>query len=273
LALRVAARRGRRGQASPLTVVILMAVTIAIGLAMFAFFTNVANQARMQQGATAAAFSVANSLQATIVLKESDESAAPAVYCYTLSISNMGGSDVRFGLTVLPAYRMGQNFYFDPLISIIPIHSATLPGNEDAGLNVRLFYLADIDGDGLVNLVGNAGVDLGEALPSCRETYVNTVYWGNAVDPTLYVDYANLKLVEGFSLSDMLENSGFAYYPKAPLWIETLPPGESVTLRIVIATYDFNNPTAIIPLTVANAVITAQVDQYHYIAVLLPLTD
>ena len=267
------AYRGRRGQASPITVVILMAITIAIGLALFAFFTGVATQARQQQGVVAAAYTVASSVNATLVYKESDESQAPYVYCFTLNLANAGGSDIRFGLTVLPAYRVGQNFYFDQLISIIPIHSATLPGNEDAGLNVRLFYLIDLDGDGLVNLVGNGGVDLGENLPSCRDIYSNINYWANAVRPTIYVDYSNLKLVEGFSLADLLENSGYSYYPKAPLWIETLAPGESITVEIVVATYDFNNPTAEIPLTVANAAITAQVDTDHYIAVMVPLTD
>lgn len=262
----------RRGQASPLTIAILMAVTIAIGLAMFVFFTNVASQAQMQQGVTAAAQTVASNIQTILVLKESDEGSAPAVYCFTLNVSNLGGADLRFGLTVLPAYRVGQNFYFDPLISIIPIHSATLPGNEDAGLNVRLFYLVDLDGDGLVNIIGNGGVDLGESIPSCRDMYENAFYWDNAVRPTLYVDYANLRLVEGFSLAELLENSGYNYYPAAPLWIESLPPGDSITLKIIVATYDFNNPTAIIPLTVANAAITAQVDQYHYIAVMVPLS-
>ena len=263
----------RRGQASPITIVILMAVTIAIGLAMFAFFNNVAAQTRLQQGVTATAYTVASSIQSSIVLKESDETDAPAVYCYTLNLANVGGSDVRFGLTVLPAYRVGQNFYFDQLISIIPIHSSTLPGNEAAGLNVRIFYLVDLDSDGLVNLVGNGGVDLGESMPSCRTMYSDTTYWNNAVNPTIYVEYTNLKLVEGFSLAEILDSSGFSYYPKAPLWIETLAPGESMTLKIVIATYDLNNPTAIIPLTVANAVITAQVNNDHYIAVMIPLSE
>jgi len=264
-------KNGRGGQATPISVVILMAATIVIGLAMFAFFTGIARETSLQQGITNVVHSASVGVNPTIVLRESDESQAPAVYCITVSLTNISGSQLRLGVTLLPFVKLGGNLYPDDLVSIYPVHSDTDPANPQAGLNLRLFYLEDIDGDGLVNLVGNAGLDLGEAVPSCRTIYNESSYWNSYVEPTIYAAWSDVRLPEGFSLEDILRGSGLQYFPRVPLWIDTLEPGESKTIKLVVATYDFDNPTAIIPLDTAALTITVQVDRYQYIALMVPV--
>ncbi len=264
----------RRGQASPITIVILMAVTIAIGLALFAFFNSIASEARLQQSITATVFSVAKSINATLVLKESDESTAPAVYCYTINITNLAGGQLRFGITLLPVYRLGQSIYFDDAISIVPIHSSTPPGGEDRGLNVRLFYLADSDRDGLVNLVGAGGLSLGESLPSCRTIYSDVNYWDNAVPPTVYADYSDIIVMpDNVEMRVLLDGSGYSYYPKAPIWVVSVGPGEALTIKFVVAMNDPANPTIPIPLDAASLLVTVEIGGKHYVALMLPLAE
>ena len=265
----------RRGQATPVTVAILVGITIILGLGVYAFFQGHAATLLQRLAVENVLLDYARGLNASIVGVESDTSTAPSVYCFTVSISNKSPSPITFYLTVLPVTLTTTAAFTDELASIYPYPSSTDPQAPDSYLNLRLYLLKDLDGDGLVDLVGSGGASgalasLTELMPSCREVY-STSLWDSYIRPSTNTGISNIMLFEGFTVEDLYRGFGVAYYPEAPLWLYTLQPGDNITLYIVLALEDPNDPSRQLKLTHGSLLLLAQVGGDYYVAESLDL--
>ena len=217
----------------------------------------------------------ARGLDAVIVGVESDASTAPSVYCFTVSISNRSPSPIAVYITVLPITLTLSTAFTDELASIYPYPASTDPQALDSYLNLRLYLLKDFDNDGLVDLVGSGGTpgtlaSLTELMPSCREVY-STSLWDSYIRPSANVNLSSIVLIEGFTVEDLYRGFGVAYYPQAPLWLQTLQPGDNMTLYIALALEDPNDTTRILKLTHGSLLLVAQVGGDYYVAESLDL--
>ena len=258
----------RKAQAAPITIVILVAVTILLGLGVFALFQGEASRLVERVSINQATVGVANSLRITIVGSESDNSTAPSIYCFTISIVNVSGGPLSVYVTALPLSELGASLVTDYLASVYPIKFNALSAEE--GLNLRLYLLEDMDGDGLVDLVGSDPTNpstliaLTSVLPDCRTIYSTASLWDSYVRPSTFASVDSIYISEGFSLEDLYRGFNVDYYPVIPLWRFQLQPGDSVTIHLVLALEDPLNPNNILELTSGSLTITVNIAGYYY---------
>ncbi|MCE4612026.1 MAG: hypothetical protein F7B17_08660 [Desulfurococcales archaeon] len=265
----------RRGQASPITVAILVGVTILLGLGVYAFFQGQAATLLQRLAVENVLLDYARGLDVMLVGVESDTSTAPSVYCFTVSISNKSASPLTIYLTVLPVTITATTAFTDDLASIYPYPASTDPLAPESFLNLRLYLLTDLDGDGLIDLVGSGGTagtltSLTELMPSCREVY-STSIWDSYIRPDANAGLSRIVLFEGFSVEDLYRGFGVSYYPEAPLWLYTLQPGDNMTFYIALALEDPNDPGSLLKLTNGSLLVIAQVGGDYYVAESLDL--
>jgi hypothetical protein len=268
-------RLAPRGQATPITVVILVAVTILLALGVFLLFQGEASQLTQRITLNTIILNTASSLRVTFASTQSDLSTAPSIYCFVVTFTNVGGGPMTYYVTVLPLNKIGTSYFTDNLSAVYPVKVGAVTLED--GLNLRPYILADIDGNGLVNLVGSDPnnpavlVSLTELMPPCRTIYSDSNLWNSYVRPSIVVPASRIMIVEGFSLKDLYDGLGAQYYPEIPLWRIELGPGESYTMLFVIALDDPNNPGAILELTSGHLVVAANVAGEYYFALTLGL--
>ncbi len=265
-----------RAQAAPITIVILVAVTILLGLGVFTLFQGEASRLLERLSINQVIVGAANSLRVAVVASESDTSTPPSLYCFTISINNVAGGPLTVYITALPLTTLGNSFITDYLASVYPIKYNAL--NVEDGLNVKLYFLEDLNGDGLIDFVGSDPLNpdttiiLSTELPDCRTIYNTQSIWDSYIRPSTYINIDSIYIIaEGFTVKDLYDGFQVNYYPLAPLWRLQLQPGESVTLHLVIALEDPNNPNNLLELTSGSLIITVNISKNYYVSLNIDL--
>ena len=231
-------RRGSRGQASPITVVILVGLVIAMALGLYALTQSSLARAQFERGVESVRFTVASNVD-VVVVSSSSETAPDGVrvYCYLVSLSSRATGPLTVYLTVLPGGARETSFSVGEDIDIIPLDY----GGPDyqARVNVLVFTVADVNGDSIAGIVDPAqGVEITTAIPPCA-TVRNDDNLRPAGAPAEMVTPDALELGEGLTLDSILRlhNIDPAQY-MVPLWKITLQPGGSTLLYIYVEAED-----------------------------------
>lgn len=230
----------RRGQANVITLMILISVTIALALMLYAYFSGAyARQSLVEQRVQLVATYSDNiwvNIETFSNATDSNVTGTSYVYCGVFTLSNRGGSTLRPTITILPGAPEADGlFHPSRAISRFPIDYSSLPLKR--GLLVWL--LKDQDTDGIVDML--AGQPDGpyrivlNRTASCLEIYSNSTLKlpQNSLYPTnIQAKDIILDPVSELDLLTLVKK----VYPAAnqsfyvPAWPFTLDPGESATI-------------------------------------------
>lgn len=226
----------RRGQASPISVMILIAATLVLALAIYAYFqarVTIVQEERLLLREVAA---TASMIDYSVVSWSIDNTSAPIIACYTVNLVNVGDVAKKFWVTVLPLDRMPSGYYVpNNGISIIPMDQDT----TTQGLNLYFYYFNDTDNDGIMEVVGNGGVVLFETSPSCSALRGNATAYTNRL-PTEAVSPDSIKLsTDSPPLSESARViAGVTMNKDIPFLAITLDPRETVVLFFFVEARD-----------------------------------
>ncbi|MEB2837025.1 MAG: hypothetical protein GSR80_000323 [Desulfurococcales archaeon] len=228
-----ASRRWRAGQASAISVAILTAAVLALGLALYGYFAGHARAAQLQQALVSAYGDYSRALTIHVEASYINTSTPTPTACYVVSINNVAGAPVRAYLTILPAAQGPQGVpILDPAISRIPLDTTQTPPK----LTALPYYIEDVNGDGVLDVVGSGGrvVPGNPWLPSCDEIYYSTTYQIEALQP----EYAPANEIElglsGLSLAGLAQSKLGVTLNETPVWGFTLQPGGKLSLFIYV---------------------------------------
>ncbi len=230
----------RRGQANVITLMILISVTIALALMLYAYFSGAyARQGLVEQRVQLVATYTDNvwvNIETFSNITNSNVTGSSYVYCGVFSISNRAGTTLRPTITILPGAPEADGlFHPDRAIARFPIDYSAIPHKR--GLLVWL--LEDQNTDGVVDMLagfpdGPYRIVFNRTVP-CIDIYRNSTLKRpqNSLLP-LNVMAKNIILdpVSELDLLTLVEK----VYPAAnqsflePAWPFTLDPGESVTI-------------------------------------------
>lgn len=236
----------RRGQAEPITVMILVSATLVVALLLYAYFTGLYAG---QQKTISLVDVLATYASGLVVRQESglvyqDPDTGDYAYCYVVSIANGIGDPLRAYFTLLPGVPGGNgiitvNEYY---LYVPVLYLGTAPVER----SLHAWIVEDIDNDGVVEAVGqdpatgNLTIAF-ERIPSCRDLYANRTDLNalkplllppEADDPTYGFQATKIMLSpNGPSLQEAL-NITIANPPNAlvPAWNVTVPPRGKVSL-------------------------------------------
>ncbi len=238
----------RRGQAEPITVLILVSATLALALLLYAYFTGVYSGQQQQMNLADVMASYAGGL---VVREETglsyrDPATGDYAYCYIISVVNNLGDPLRAYFTLLPGIPGANGILtVSDLYLYMPVlYLGTAP--VERSLHAWLVY--DFDRDGIVEAVGQdpatgSLVVAFDTIPSCKYLYGNRTDLNTlkplllppeADDPTYGFLATRIMLSpDGPSLQEAL-NITVANPPRAlvPAWNVTVPPRGKVSLLL-----------------------------------------
>jgi len=241
-------------------VAILTAAVLALGVALYGYFTSHASRAYAEEALINIYGDYARSVLVHLEASYVNTSTPVKTGCYVVSINNMAGEPLTFYLTVLPASPGAQGVpRLDPGIARVPV-------DTQAGDVLRVFIYGfwDANGDGVVDVVARGGAVIpgNPWIPTCDRLYytpyqdkVNTTLHYITVPPSRVM--VNL---EGASLSSLTAAQGVSL-PYLPLWNATLKPNGKISLFIyteqagnpqnlgLAVFFQFNNKYYLVSLT------------------------
>ncbi len=257
--------RFRRGQATPISVAIMIAAVLVLALGVYSYFQGRASQVEEERLLKVEVAITASMIDVNTISWSSDSSASPTVICYYVDVINIGDATKVFWLTALPIAREPTGYYMPtPNISLIPMDQDT----PLDGLNLYFYNFTDIDGDGELEIVGVGGLVLYEVPPACGDIRGNATTL-NARLPTIQVAPDTVMLsIEPPSLAELASTVvGVNMQKDLPVLRLQLQPGQTETLLIFIQVDDWDNPGDIsgLPESLYLAILT-QYNQRMYLA-------
>ncbi len=238
----MAKARLNRGQASPISIMILIAATLALALAIYAYFQARVVMIQDEQLLLREVASTASMIDYSVVSWSIDNATVPVIACYTVNLVNVGDITKKFWITVLPLDRNPSGYYMPNIgISIIPVDQDT----TTEGLNLYFYYFNDTDDDGILEVIGNGGVILFETSPSCNVLRGNATAYTSSLPINLVApSYVRLS-PDSPPLSESAQiATGAPLARDIPLLAVTLDPQETVVLFFFVEARDHD---AVIP--------------------------
>ncbi|MCE4599465.1 MAG: hypothetical protein F7C81_04625 [Desulfurococcales archaeon] len=228
-----------KAQATPITVVILTAATLAIALSIYAYFQSQASVAEQERLLELEVSATASMIDVNVVSWESDNTTSPTIACYYIDLINIGDQYKTFWFTLLPLERQATGVYLPTLdINIVPVDQDT----PLSGVNLYFYNFTDGDGDGELEILGNGGLVLYNALPECSDIRGNSTTLSNALQ-TLSVNASRIFLTtDKFSLVDSVATIGVTINKPLPLLELRLRPKQTESLLVYVQFDDWDVP-------------------------------
>ncbi|WP_338029095.1 archaellin/type IV pilin N-terminal domain-containing protein [Aeropyrum camini] len=255
----------RRGQANPITVVILVAVTIALALGVYSFFQAQAGQIQRERLLINIVSDTASSIDTDIIGWAYDDSASPTIVCYYIDIMNLSDTTRKYTVTVLPLRQQSNGLYVPTGdISLVPVDQDT-PGD---GVNTYYFSIEDSNGDGLLDVIGSGGSTIYlDSIPPCQDWRGNPSLTAGlqaiAINPS-----SILMSMGPPSLSELaLSYASVNLQKQIPALEIQLDPKAITTLLIVVAVDDWDQTGEILPPPpFIHLVVLAEFEGNYYLA-------
>jgi hypothetical protein len=225
---------GRRGQASAITVAILASAALALGVALYGYFSSQAAEASRRQGLVDLYAQYANSVYARVeasMLGEAPDNSGTLLGCYAVTIHNLGATPYRVEVSVAPAARSAGGMVVYSEIERIPLDYQAVSLGGQPLPRVFVYRLEDVDGDGLMEAVGSGVVQGEPYLPTCDSLYSNRTAKNLALPPEALPASTILAGPQGPDLATLARGAG-ASIDSLPVWGFTVQPGGSVSLFI-----------------------------------------
>ena len=257
-------RRGLRGQASPITIVILVGLVIAMALGLYAFTQSGIARAQFERSVESARFTVASTIDVVIVSSTSDTSQdGVRVYCYLVSMSSRALGPLAVYFTIMPGGAMESSFSVSEDIDIIPLDY----GGTDyqARINVFVFNVADVNSDGIAGIVDSTrGVEVTSNIPPCSTIRSDNDLRQAGMQAEL-VTPDRVELGEGLTLDSVLRLYGIdSTQYIVPLWRLTLQPGDSTLLYIYVEAEDQDTGSTRTLQSIAITLYSQLTGKYYY---------
>ena len=239
------AAKARAAQAAPITVVILIGVTIALGLMLYALTQGQLLRAQEERNLENVRFYASLSLFPSLLRSDVASDGASTAYCYTASVLNQGVNPLRFYVTVMPGVLRESFIEVSGDIARVPMDYGG--GDFNGRINVKVFLVRDVDGDGLATIVDpSSGGETGVPITSCSrlKSLLNDPSLSVAGLPAELAHPSNVDL-GGISLSSLLERHGLnPDQYRVPLWSFYLNPGDSTIIYVYVEPVDRESGTA-----------------------------
>ena len=230
--------RARRGQASAISVAILAAATLALAIGLYAYFTGHAARAGAQSALLDKLAAYTDNIDVYVNVYTSNSTGNVYLYCYSVTVTNAAGADLRIYYTVLPVARVdAQTVAISRAIERVPLDETVTPPSQ----TVFSYLLSDYDQDGIVEIVGeNAAGNLvavggDPTMPSCIDIFNNDTI--KALDfPYTPVPADSVYLVVGGpSLQEEAQlQVNVTTALQVPLWERLVPSMGKVDLYIYV---------------------------------------
>ena len=207
-----------RGVTAPLTVMILTAVSLVVALLVYNYFTSYYRIVRVSHEIESIRLSASETIDSSLVYTSVyvDEATGYTYYCLIVSISNKGAV-TAIGATILPLERAGGYMALSEAYKRIPVDRST--GER----LVELFEIADVDGDGVEEVIGSGGVV--SSRVNCGE-----LAGLNGLDPLMVKD--EFVIVDSMSVAELASRLGLSGL-EVPVWEVTLSSERRLFLVII----------------------------------------
>lgn len=215
-------RYAGRGQANVISLMILLAATLTVALALYAYFTGVYARQSEKQSLYDVYSKYANNINIYLEVYMTSNESNQYQYCAMVSVVNGLGDPMTLYLTILPVAPGTGGLSVDPFINETPVFQ----GDRE----LYAWIAADGDRDGVVELYNSINfskhTEEFEYIPSCMELYyryANHYLYG--LSPQNYSASDILVSIEGPTLLDVAreEVPGLQDSIIVPTWRVTLP--------------------------------------------------
>ena len=228
---------GRRGQANVVSLMILISVTLALAVALYAYFTGMYGQQAVQQSMLQVQATYATSIIVNLQTYSNASTAAGArLYCGVVSLKNIGGQEYRPYVLIIPGAPGATTLIVESSIERVPLDYAVSPPRRD----VMLWFAKDFDQDGIVDMVAGSPGAYHIALnrtANCTEIYNNATLKSDDLDPQLIE--ASRIIVDpatGLTLLELVKQAWQAAPDDftVPAWPIPLRPGELASIQYYV---------------------------------------
>lgn len=232
----------RRGQANAISLMILVAATLAVAIALYGYFTGIYARQGVEQSLYNTYSTYSNHISVHVEIYTSSNVNGEYQYCTMVSVANRAGDPLRVYFSLLPVAQGTGGLSVDSSIIATPV-DYTNPGQPARQLYA--WIANDIDGDGIVELLNNTNSVEFENIMSCKDLYnlyESGELWGLPLPPDADVRglgyYASEidTSINGPSLLDAARSSvgGLPDDMAVPFWGITIQPLQKVNLYFFI---------------------------------------
>ena len=239
----------RKAQASAISVAILVAATLVLSLLLYSYYSSMYGELNKKSQIELFKIKYLSGLDSIVIYSWKNITTTGSTACYIIKFINNGDYPLIIRYSIIPLIQQPNSVVPSSLIYKIPVDV------ETGSLAVHVFYIDDLDGDGLAELIGNNGVNLTwDNVPTCLEILnPNNNYLANSILPTLNVPSDNLIVTDDLPLSALAKN-----ITSIPVWETSLNIGKTIHVLFAINTT--------VPLTETDLVLFVRVDN-NYIVV------
>jgi hypothetical protein len=251
---KIRVKRGARAQASAISVAILVAATLVLSLLLYSYYSSMYGELNRKSQIELFKIKYLSGLDSTVIYSWKNITTTSSMACYIIKFINSGDYPVIVRYSVLPLIQQ--------LNSVIPSSLIyKVPRDVDTGNTVvHVFYVEDLDGDGLIELVGGNGVNLTwDTIPTCQDILnPNNNYITNSIAPAIDVPSDNLIITDELPLSALAKN-----ITSIPVWETSIDVGKTKHVLLAI--------NATVPLTELDLVLFVRVDNNYIVVETLEL--
>lgn len=157
----------RRGQANAISLMILVAATLTVALALYGYFTGMYAHQGEKQSLYDVYSMYSNNIDIYVEVYTSGNSSGVHQYCTMISVRSNVGDPIRLYLTLLPVGTGTSGLSVDNSIVVTPVdYTGVAPVRE-----LYVWLAEDLDGDGIVELLNTSNTIEFENIMSCTDLY------------------------------------------------------------------------------------------------------
>ncbi len=243
-------RRNRRvfkAQASAISVAILVSATLILSLLLYSYYSSMYAELNKKSQIELYRMKYLSNVDSVVIYSWKNITTTNNLICYIIKFINNGDYPVIIRYTLMPLIQQPNSIIPSSLIYKIPI---------DQSNNIRtvhIFYVEDVNGNGIADLVGNNNTTLAvDRIPNCSELLdLNNGYTANSVKPSIQAPSGAIIFNNEIPLSVLVKNLTFI-----PIWETAMDVGKTKHILVGI--------NATVPVTELNLVLFVRID-YNYL--------
>ena len=215
----------RVGQGVAVSVALMTGLTLALGLALYSYFTAHYSKSAYEERIDIIKTRLASVLEYALVYHSSGSMGGLEVACSMMKLYNNGDQPLTLYITVLPLQTTFNSITVTPDIARYPIDQST--GDTTA----YMYEVKDADADGIKDIVGSDIIPL-TTLSSCSNFISDTSLLSKSLAPEI-VDPAEIVISE-ITLKELANQQGSTLPYGIPVWRITIDPLKAHHILVVV---------------------------------------